>query len=374
MDAIVQLIRNALCCVKDLNLFNSTILHDANHTAKIYNFSSPHMAQTTPLELMISITQLYACVSCSISGFKLMKDKGVLKLRKLTKIADMMEDKYKTIKSKKASGFIQQSIMNEAKAALRDTFVGICVLSIGVSFFWLFANSLHITSAGWIGGLPALIHALTVMEVALVPLLYLMLKDASQALFKASRIQSFVAQYKKPENKPQKGDDSWLTLETFTYLQDGAFEPLWTTPGSISKVKLAAEEKVLIKDIELMESKVNSLSGENATIITKEREDRLQKQTATSKLEGYREYVYFLLNFIAFYGYLLGILVYYFNEEKDQPSVVSSLKLGASNADADWFGNFAGDLMWTIEPMIILSSPLLIKYMTETSKPKEKSD
>ena len=374
MDAIVQLLRNALCCVKDLNLFNSTILHDANHTAKIYNFTSPHMAQTTPLELMISITQLYACVSCSISGFNLIKDKGVLKLRKLTKIADMMEDKYKTIKSKKAADFIRQSIMNEAKAALRNTFVGICVLSIGVSFFWLFGNSLHITSAGWIGGLPALIHALTVMEVALVPLLYLMLKDASRGLLNAARIQSFVTKFKNPENKPQKRDDSWLNLETFTYLQDGAFEPLWTTPGSISKVKMAAEEKVLIKDIELMETKVNSLSGENATIMTNEREDRLQKQATTSKLEGYREYVYFVLNFVAFYGYLLGILVYYFNEEKDQPSVVTSLKWGASNADADWFGNFAGDLMWTIEPMIILSSPFLIKSLTKIDKPKEKSD
>ncbi len=373
MDAVVQLIRNALCCVKDLNLFEATVLHDATHTAKLYNFSSPHLAQTTPLELLISITQLYACVSCSMSGFKLLKDGGVLKLRKLTRIADMMEDKYKTIKSKKAIAFIKKSILNEARSALRDTFVGICVLSIGVSFFWLFGNSLHITSAGWIGGVPALIHALTVMEIALIPLLFFMLQDAAKAISKAGRIQAFMERYKDPKNKPLKGDDSWLNLETFIFLQDDAFEPFWVKLGSITKVDIAAE-KVLTKDIEAIEVKVNALSFDNATLVTSERESRLQKQAMTQRLEGYREYVYFILNFIAFYGYLLGILVYYFSEETDQSTMITSLKWGASNADADWYGNFAGDFCWTIEPIIILSSPFLIKFMIDSDKSKEKSD
>merc|ERR550539_1021993 len=123
-----------------------------------------------------------------------------------------MEDKYKTIKSKKAADFIRQSIMNEAKAALRNTFVGICVLSIGVSFFWLFGNSLHVTAAGWIGGLPALIHALTVMEVALMPLLYLMIKDAGRSISKAANIEAFLKKFGGGKSQEEKNGDSWLDL------------------------------------------------------------------------------------------------------------------------------------------------------------------
>jgi hypothetical protein len=35
---------------------------------------------------------------------------------------------------------------------------------------------------------------------------------------------------------------------------------------------------------------------------------------------------------------------------------------------ADWRGNFAGDFMWTVEPIIILASPFLISWV----KPKTK--
>jgi hypothetical protein len=74
----------------------------------------------------------------------------------------------------------------------------------------------------------------------------------------------------------------------------------------------------------------------------------------THRMEGYREYLYFVLNFIAFYGYMLGVLTYYFDNEKDQHYIVQQLKLGYTNMEADWGGNFAGDLMWTIEPIVIL--------------------
>ena len=74
---------------------------------------------------------------------------------------------------------------------------GCCVLPLWIAFFWLFANSLHITTAaGWIGGLPLLIHALTVMEVALLPLLYFMTKDANTALRKAKK-RSFLPRGKQ---------------------------------------------------------------------------------------------------------------------------------------------------------------------------------
>ena len=41
--------------------------------------------------------------------------------------------------------------------------------------------------------------------------------------------------------------------------------------------------------------------------------------------------MYFILNFVAFYGYMLGILVYYVDTEDDQSVYVRTLKLGMTN-------------------------------------------
>lgn len=374
MDAIVQLIRNALCCIKDLDLLPYTILNDPANVAKFYTFPSPHMDKTTPLEVLIAITQLYACISCSISGFKLLKNNGVLRLRKLSQIANVMKHKYKDIKSKKAIDIIQKSIFHEASAAMKDTLVGVCVFSIGVSFFWLFGNSLHVTAVGWIGGLPALIHALTVMEIALLPLLYLMIKDAAGGISKAGRIQALVDKFNG--KKAEKDDDSWLDLETFTLIQGEDWTPIWSSPSIIdSNMEETAQEKVLEKDAEVVESKIKALTDGKTVILSNEKGERLETLAVTSKYEGYREYVYFLLNFIAFYGYLLGIICYYFDDkEGEQPSFVTNMKMGYSNEVADWTGNFAGDLMWTIEPAIILSSPMILRMLTKRGETKVKSD
>ena len=47
----------------------------------------------------------------------------------------------------------------------------------------------------------ALIHALTVMEIALVPLLYFMLKDASSALKKVVDIRAMVEKISRKKKK-----------------------------------------------------------------------------------------------------------------------------------------------------------------------------
>mmetsp|Transcript_15528 Transcript_15528/g.22620 ORF Transcript_15528/g.22620 Transcript_15528/m.22620 type:complete len:254 (-) Transcript_15528:463-1224(-) len=245
MDAIVQLIRNAMCCVKDLNLFAESLpnLYDPEYTSKFYTFPTPFMSKTTPLEFLICISQLYACISCTISGYNLIFGGGILKLKRLTRVSDLVhkkrldkagskkKDDDKDDKADKDDAIVNQvvatSVMKEANGALRNVFVGICVLPIGMSFFWLFCNSLHITEAGWVGGLPALIHALTVMEIALVPLLYFMLKDASSALKKAVDIHAMAEKIsrKKKKDVAPSGDGcgrelSWINLDSYSLIVD----------------------------------------------------------------------------------------------------------------------------------------------------------
>jgi hypothetical protein len=59
-------------------------------------------------------------------------------------------------------------------------------------------------------------------------------------------------------------------------------------------------------------------------------------------------------------------LTFYYDDEEAQPMHIQSMKFFYANADADWTGNFLGDFCWTVEPIIILFSPVLISMM----KPK----
>lgn len=391
MDAIVQLVRNFMCCIKDLNALSTSIpsLYDPSVTARFYTFPSP-LDKTTPLEFLISLSQLYAAVSCTRSGLQLIFNDGLRKLVRLNRVADICskhnkeksdndknEDKDND-KMKEAAAntkclkIIFASLMEESESSLTSTLVGLCVLPIGISFFWLFANSLHITEAGWIGGLPALIHALTIMEVALVPLLYYMIKDGKKGIEKEKRLLGLVDYLEGKKCKDLENED-WVSLESFELWLNKGWKPFWVSPAA-SKFDVMAEEKMLLKEMEIVKKTVQNATEPENIIMTKEDVEVVKVAGRTSRLEGYREYIYFLFNFIAFYGYLLGIVVYYFDDEEKQPDYVKSLKFGYNNGDADWGGNFAGDLMWTLEPVVILASPLVLQRLAQGSSGKVKSD
>jgi hypothetical protein len=77
-----------------------------------------------------------------------------------------------------------------------------------------------------------------------------------------------------------------------------------------------------------------------------------------------------VVNFVAFYGYLQGILAFYFEDDNVKglwSLLVPYLKLARTNDLADWRGNFIGDLMWTIEPAIILTTPALFRRLSSPS-------
>eukprot|EP00560_Eucampia_antarctica_P005238 CAMPEP_0197832636 /NCGR_PEP_ID=MMETSP1437-20131217/15337_1 /TAXON_ID=49252 ORGANISM="Eucampia antarctica, Strain CCMP1452" /NCGR_SAMPLE_ID=MMETSP1437 /ASSEMBLY_ACC=CAM_ASM_001096 /LENGTH=373 /DNA_ID=CAMNT_0043436091 /DNA_START=44 /DNA_END=1165 /DNA_ORIENTATION=+ len=365
MDAIVQFVRNALCCIKDLELYSETFLHDPSYTKSYYHFHEP-LDKTTPIEIVISLTQLYAFVSVSLAGYELITSAGVYKLRRLTRIAGYIGSVSGS--NSVSNKLIRNSIAYEADAAIRSVFIGSCVLPIGISFFWLFANSLHITEAGWIGGLPALILALSVMEIVLVPLLYYMIKDAEASIRKSQRMKILA------KNITIKANSVSLDLETYCLINDSGWEPFWAGNASFSEKVASLEKQMFEKEVTNVTKTVDSLlSGKDGYNFTKafnrtaeEISTNIQSNASITKWEGYREYFYFIVNFIAFYGYLMGIICYLYDNVEVQPTFVTFLKFKHSNTDADWTGNFAGDLMWTVEPIVILSSPLMLSFM----KPK----
>jgi hypothetical protein len=69
------------------------------------------------------------------------------------------------------------------------------------------------------------------------------------------------------------------------------------------------------------------------------------------------DFLYFVLNVAAGYGYMLGCAVYYFPSSTGG-SVLETLKFNLTHSDADWWGNFTGDAAWTIEPIVIITESL----------------
>lgn len=377
MDAVVQLIRNALCCIKDWEVGGSTPLYDSRFTSYFYELPPP-LNETTPLEVLISVCQFYAFWSFTRSGFSLM----VASLGKFNYFLRLMD--YRTgvpaaHRLTPPEELVNESLLKEGELALRSTLVGFMVMCIGVSFFWLGGNSWHVTSTWWLGGAQGLIHALTVMEVCLLPLLYYMWVDGSRQLAKSKMMISLADRIDSLDA---------LSVDELQVLTD--WKPVWSHGVVMSWADLSTskdrdhldrETRAVKEHLEIYIAKDapppgkktggngnGSGDGEKEAKIRREtRQAKAQELRAQAKIarwEGYREYLYFFLNLVAFYGYLQGILAFYF--EDDIPHgvtamVVPRLKLGMSNAVADWRGNFIGDLMWTIEPAIILTTPALFR-------------
>ena len=259
---------------------------------------------------------LESAIRCFISGYRTFKEKGVLKLRYLDKINEKYCSHHHNSpiqKSNKAHELIQQSIKNEIKLARRMILIGICSLCTGIISFIGYTS----------GRIPALnrilIYTIIIIEMNLLLFLYFAFGSARESFTMATKMKSFVKKYKDPKNEPSEGDDSWLTLETFTFLQDTNFSwPSYRLPVFQIANDVVIGERALMKDIELMEDKVNSMQGQNgAAIMNNEREDRLLKQAEVSNLEGCAGCICFLVILIPFYCFLVEILKYYHNKEKD---------------------------------------------------------
>jgi hypothetical protein len=387
-----------MCCIKDLNLFPKTVLYDASVVNRMIPSLPSPLNETTPLEVAISISQFYAFYSLSRSGLSLISSS-------LSQLHYLRQEWHHapappptTVKTTTtattitADRLVRDGLIQAQQMAWRNLIIGCNVLPIGISFFWLFANSWHVTSTNWIGGLQGLIHALTAMELCLVPLLYYMLVSAQDLLIK-SRQYSILAMLVQTGNMTSDHVtlSAYQTMTKWTPYWENQQQDVITNNNSSSTVDAKEDaQKKFQKEVQhvktTLETLVNDTAAAVVVVVKGEKEDKifqtgrslaanhLLQQAKTYSLEGYREYIYFVVNFIAFYGYFLGVLCYYTTDEDDKRYYIRQLKLGMSHVDADWHGNFAGDFMWTIEPLIILGSPRIIRYLTQTPTTRHHDD
>mmetsp|Transcript_14873 Transcript_14873/g.30658 ORF Transcript_14873/g.30658 Transcript_14873/m.30658 type:complete len:375 (-) Transcript_14873:129-1253(-) len=371
MDAVVQLIRNGLCCIKDLEWFQDTFpsLWDSNIFPQYYDIPAPYN-QTTPLDAMIGVTQFYASVSMTTSGWTLMHT-SYGKMRRIQRLKQALADKNE--KDTDADRLIQASLVKEAMYAARSMFIGFLVMSIGIAFFWLFANSFKVTQTSLLGGVPGLIHALTVTEVGLLPLLYYMWIDSGEQLKRAARLEKLANEMKELKDRRLNAAD--IDLPSFEALTE--WLPFWDSGVSAFETSIpesAVEEKLVLEEKFKIQKSLDQFTTEKAKIVVlQDKANELLAASRVARLEGYREFLYFILNSIAFYSYMFCVLVFYFDKEETKPETVRSLMFYLDNESADWHGNFWGDLMWTIEPVIILSTPMIFASIKNAAKQKSKA-
>ena len=416
MDSIVQLIRNGLCCIKDWNIFSNNIpqLYDSTVTTTLLKSLLSFLPVdvitkllledeeqhpfhlTTPLELIISITQLYACLSCTYGGIilcwtsvgKLKRIVSLLEHRLLSSADTASKNVNTNSTTALATRLINESLIKESKLAMKNCFIGILITPIGISFFWLFCNSLHVTEAGTIGGLTALIDALTIMEICLIPLLYYMIIDANQYFLTKSETINCITTLSS--NAGASFNTSYVNITRYELIQSG-WVPYWesgTSPIASSGGDLLFEKemKLVEQTLSLYFPTSTSSSSSSDDKNENEKEQKIRQEAIDSSInemtksvqelsfKGYREYVYFVLNFAAFYGYLMAIICFYYPDDTAQPTWMQHMKFNVTNNDADWTGNFVGDLMWTIEPIIILFvSPYYIASLAAAAVTKTKT-
>ena len=153
-----------------------------------------------------------------------------------------------------------------------------------------------------------------------------------------------------------------LSVEQYFWLVDG-WLPFWVEGASRSD---AAEEKMMKKEEEAVSSKLKSFSKKADRDVA----DRILLQSKISLFEGYRECVLLILNMLAFYGYLVCIITFFHHEESLQPTYVRAMLMWMPNVDADWTGNAVGDFAWTVEPIVMLLSPMFTNSMLPKKKEK----
>lgn len=365
MNDYVQFARNFLCCMKDWGI-GPKFLYDAEVTALYYDFPEP-LNKTTPLEFCISLLQFYPFIFLTKAGYS-MCSQGV---RTVYRVEELLKGRSASLSiseknDEAAEHLITAKLQKDGRQALKDIIIGIQLLFIGISFFWLFANSWHVTETNWIGGIWGLIHALTVMEIALIVLLYYMIVDGMSKLNKSKAMTNLAASLR---NKKSPSID----LSTYEFMSQ--WTPFWNQEnGTAEDMKKETSQVVRTLDIYRGSNKKDGEKEEKIRQQTLEEiADRLSQEAHTTKMEGYREFVFFVVNTVAFYGYLLGIICFYFEESENEASWLRAMKFYDTHELADWKGNFAGDLMWTIEPIIVLSSPMVFSILAP--KPvKEKSD
>jgi hypothetical protein len=380
----VQLLRNAFCVMKSLlppsNFLQLPLFTDSSFYP---------LTITTSIELLIAPTQFAAVFLNIASGFKNIRE-GISNANRTTVWLNAINRIFISEPFKSSSSeflIIKQGLESDRVLSRRRTFIGFLELIFGVAFVFLTLNTLHIV--GPTHPKP-LIDALISMEIGLAYILVIMWQSFTRKVRDYSKIRRLISTVKSL--KARTPGALLLGAMDSGFAEDGLFDafmffdtsysPLWRTKNTSKTLSLADEIQTEFRNVTAVFSKLKAVkaSGEETTTDCSLLSN-LKKQEFETMLQAPQELIYFALNLTAGYGYLLGILAFYIPEVKnnglgmanflaasfdsagESHSWCKFLMFGLTHADADWYGNFAGDVAWTIEPILMLYSASFLSFV-----------
>jgi len=250
-------------------------------------------------------------------------------------------------------------------AGARATFLmACCDLTIGCAFITLFLDSLHISLGVYIQ------WALVCMELALLYVLTVIAAGAIEERERAAGMHRLSLALQAGEVPLDSPAILPLALNATHVVTGKLPSELPTAPWKDGKLKqsdplgtVAATEYV--KELDDLQAALVKEIKANKTAVA----DELMVQAFRHRWQARLSWSVFVLNAIAFVGYAVFPVTFLAPSEKRLTSVIP---FWPGNAAAEWIGNFAGDVAWTIEPFILLACPPLIAFTCNSAKAKSK--
>ncbi|RYH20467.1 hypothetical protein EON65_23355 [archaeon] len=422
-STVTQFVRNFACVLKSLLPYSHGV-----HKIAFPKATAP-FNKVSNIELFISVTQfaavcfnIMASYADTIQGFRDYRRSGkfLVGLDRLTLSGGS------TVGSAEYT-FLRHSLQNDKTNAITKFWIGICEFFIGCVFMFLVANSLHLH--GPTHPKPVM-DALILQELALAYILTVMWKSFMTKMISSLKTRSLAKKLQtlKPKQvTPSKiielaADSGYLhNIMDIIAIIDPSFRCAY--PSSFSMAAALKDDLTRLHDLMAITAKseqqeplitpeltstsqdlttspryglrsrqrkaddkndssvstmenLASDSQANQHAFTQEHLNELvYKLNVMSQMHIYEmvvSFVLFSLNLIAGYGYMMGILSFNFPAASLSSSnpgnyIAKMLMFDMSNASADWWGNFCGDLAWTIEPVVVLINPYVTAFVRQVS-------
>jgi hypothetical protein len=283
---------------------------------------------------------------------------------------------------------LRHGLRNNICNSCTKKFSGIAQIAIAIAFTVLMCHSLHIRGSNH--PVPVF-QALLLVETALMYFLIIMWKGIFRSLNNASKAGKLIRKIDELKTKlydatnPKYPDYSERRLLQFA-TEVGFLDNMMDIYQIIHKTFKSASPTNPILSEGIREDLGEMLIFLSESNIIKEGDPKVIKTEISAKLDDYSQrlfryqqnmktdalitFISFAVNAIAFYGYMMGVLAFFFpsaalSEDASYPEFFSKLfMLNLSNDDASNYGIFAGDFAWTIEPLLVL---FLFPYLKNQS-------
>jgi hypothetical protein len=273
---------------------------------------------------------------------------------------------------------LRQGIVSSRKGALMKVFVGLCKFVIGCGFVFLVMNTLHINPPNH--PVP-LFKAVSCIETALFSLLVIMLKGIFDSFSKSKKLGQLASIFNMNDGGKMNARQRLNAAVATGGFGNNFYDALQLVDSSFAtpafkKGKNSSGQEALQQDLSTLK---NLLRVDNIAMDSYHLAADLSKQAYDLFMNTVFDSIYFVLNFIAFYGYLMGVMAF-FVPGAESPvatgvkSLIHRLLFKLPNEKAMDLGFLAGDVAWTIEPALAMMSPFILKAFAKRREDKMKKN